>query len=321
MPRIVLATCLLFLTLSCAKKDAGRALLKLSAKHTEGHIQKRYASDSSYYIGYVDYFPETHEFYTSVFFREGHEYPDDDLLTSRLDSVIVYDDDWGRERLPMEEADKWLVLDGLDTLAIYNRKHETICRCPLTRIEYVWNGLESYFVAVFRAADDFPGQSEELYGISAGLPEQYFSPIAAEELKDNTFNDFLLRKLELPSAAQWEMRHYRITPGETMYSVLSSWSHDGMQTRSYLTYFERNKAQVLNEEVDNFHYLNILPVPVFMNGKPLMLVSAGYPSSDVLWDFLAGFDGTAYEAIDYNRIHVRDISQQWNLLLSHRDVK
>lgn len=317
MLRIFLAMSLLSLTLSCARKDAGKGLVKLSGRNTESEsmwgLQKM---DSTYYIGYVDYFPETHEFYTAAFYREGYEYPDEDLLESKLDSVIVYDDDWGRERLPIEEARKLLVLEGLDTLAIYNRRHENICDCPLSRIEYVWNGLESYFVAVFKANDDFPGQTEELYGISADLPDRYLTMFAAEELKDETFNQLLLRKLEVASASQWDMRHYKITPPEAMYSVLSSWSADGSRTRSYLTFFERNKVQILNEEVDNFHYLNILPVPVYVNGRPLLLVSAGYPSSDVLWDYLAGFDGKQYEAIDYNRIHLTDISSEWPTVLS-----
>jgi hypothetical protein len=66
---------------------------------------------------------------------------------------------------------------------------------------------------------------------------------------------------------------------------------------------ENNEVRILNEEKDNFHYLNILPVPIQVNGKPLLLISAGYPSSDVLWDYLAAFDGAAYQAMDYNRIH------------------
>lgn len=319
MLRILLAVCLLSSVFSCARKDAGLGLLKFSGNSSSDSgtgLNADLAADSTYYIGYVDYFPETREFYTALFHREGHEYPDEDLLESKLDSVIVYDDDWGRERLPLEEAQELLVLDGLDTLAIFNRAHESICHCPLTRVEYVWNGVESYFIAVFKANEDFPGQTEELYGISENLPEKYLTLFSALELKDETFDQFLLKKLDVSQAEVWDMRHYKITPPEAMYSVLSSWSADGNETHSYLTFFERNKAEVLNEEVDNFHYLNILPVPVYMNGKPLLLISAGYPSSDVLWDYLAAYDGSRYEAIEYNRIHLKDISPQWPLVLS-----
>jgi hypothetical protein len=303
MLRTLLAVFLVSMLVACARKDQGRGLLTLTGTSPSPELQ---GEDSTYYIGYVDYFPETHEFYTALSYREGFEYPDEDLLESKLDSTIIFDDDWGRERLPIEDAQRILVLEGLDTLAIFNRRHDLICKCPLTRIEYVWNGLESYFIAVFKANKDFPGQTEELYGISASLPEKYFTSFSTDELEDETFNNFLLGKLKVPVAGQWEMRHYRVTPPEAMYSVLSSWSSSG--SRSYLTFFERNKAQILNEEVDNFHYLNILPVPIFVNDKPLMLISAGYPSSDVLWDYLAVFDGTRYEAVEYNRIRADLVS-------------
>ncbi len=316
MLRIALMVFLLSVVFSCARKDSWTGVQKLSGRSGGGLVSQDPVAelDSTYYIGYVDYFPETHEFYTAVFYREGREYPDEDLLESKLDSVIVYDDDWGRERLPIAEAGELLVLEGLDTLAIYNRMHEEICKCPLTRIEYVWNGLESYFIAVFKADDDFPGQTQELYGISADFPGEYQTMFMAEELRDDTFNRFLLRKMDAADTSRWSMRHYRLTPPEAMYSVLSSWSADGNRTRSYLTYFERNKVEILNEEVDNFHYLNILPIPVYMNGKPLLLVSVGYPSSDVLWDYLAGYDGSQYEAINYNRIHLKDINPAFSAI-------
>ena len=87
-------------------------------------------------------------------------------------------------------------------------------------------------------------------------------------------------------------------------------------SESYLTISEKDRTQILNEEIDNYHYLNILPVPVQMNGKPLLLISAGYPSSDVIWDYLAGYDGLRYEALDFNRIHLKDLSLQWSPVLS-----
>ena len=115
------------------------------------------------------------------------------------------------------------------------------------------------------------------------------------------------------------MRHYRIAEHETTYSVISSYSMDTNEMQSYLTSFENNKVRILNQELDNFHFLNILPLPVHMNGKPLLLISAGYPSSDVLWDYLAGFDGKRYEAIEYNRVHLKSIIRPWPAVLSQAE--
>ena len=324
MMRILMALGLLSLAIACAQKDAGKGLAKLSgrAANPENSViddtPEASGMDSSLYIGYVDYFPETREFYTALYYRDGHEYPDEDLLESRLDSVIMYDADWGRERLPMQEARKMLELSGLDTLSVFNRRHELICHCPLVRVEYLWNGLESYFIAVFSSDGEPFEQTEELYGISGHFPLPEHNLFTAEELIDGAYNEFVSRTLEMSASIQWNMRHYRIMPSETVYSIISSSDLNSNEVVSYLAFNEGNDVRILNEELNNFMFLNILPVPVYMNGKPLLLISAGYPSSDVLWDYLAGFDGMRYEAIDYNRINVKNISSRWSGIFSRR---
>jgi hypothetical protein len=112
------------------------------------------------------------------------------------------------------------------------------------------------------------------------------------------------------------MRHYRITSPETTYSINSSYSEESDEGNSYLTILDDNTVRIVNEAEDDSRYLNILPVPVMVNGKPLLLISAGYPSSDVLWDYLAAFDGQRYEEVRFNRVHLKDISPQWPIVLS-----
>ena len=315
MMRILMALSLISLAVACAHKDAGLVKVSGYAPNSQNSfaddLPDKVAADSTYYIGYVDYFPETREFYTALFYRDGHEYPDEDLLESRLDSVILWNEDWGRERLPMEEAKKMLLLTGLDSLSVFNRRHELICRCPLTRVEYLWNGLESYFIAVFSSDGKPFEQTEELYGMSGHFPLKGRTLFSAEEVTDPVYNEFLRKKLQINTAVQWDMRHYRILPSETTYSLISSNEMETDEITSYLALSEGSEVRILNEELNNFHFLNILPVPVHMNGKPLLLISAGYPSSDVLWDYLAGFDGVHYEVIDYNRIHLKNISAPW----------
>ncbi|MGC1240337.1 MAG: hypothetical protein WA874_02055 [Chryseosolibacter sp.] len=312
MMRIIMALTLSALTLACAHKDAGKGYLKLSgrnnASENENASDGSSPFDSTFYIGYVDYFPETKEFYTALFYREGHEYPDEELLESKLDSVISFDEDWGRERLPMAEARKLLILSGLDTLTIFNRKHQLIGKSPLCRIEYLWNGLESYFIAVYESDGTLAEQTEELYGISSDYSALIGTSFLTEEISDGSLNEFLVKKLGISRRVNWDMRHYRIAPPESTYSIISSYSMESNEGFSYLTNLESNKVRILNEEVNNFHFLNILPVPIYVNGKPLLLISAGYPSSDVIWDYLAGFNGNGYEALDFNRVHMRRVN-------------
>lgn len=311
MMRMLLAITLFVLTLACAQKDPGKGLNKLSGRKTTpesepSRKQIQVSFDSTFYIGYVDYFPETREFYTPLFYQKGHEYPDEDILESRLDSVIAFEEDWGRERLPMEEAQEMLVLSGLDSIAIYNRRHQLVCRSRLIRVEYLWNGMESNFVAVFQSDGSPVEETHELYGVSAGL-SCYETGFQEEELQDARINELLIERMNISRAVKWDMRHYRIDPLQAVFSVVSGYAMDLNKGTSYLTVMEHNDVQILNEEIDNFQFLNILPVPVMVNGRPLMLVSAGYPSSDVIWNYLAWYDGEKYDPVDYNRIHVRNL--------------
>ena len=310
--RIVLAISLIALASACAHQDPAKSLLKMPVnKLTAGEIKKlpdtQESTDSTFYIGYVDYFPETKEFYTNLYYRTGHENPDEELLESKLDSVIVLDDDWGRERLPMEEAKKLLVLSGLDTLFIYNRRHELVCDASLTRVEYLWNGMESFFIAVLKPNCTFHQQTGELYGISAAYPTLGIAALSAEEIEDENLNRDLIRKMNLNPRLTWRMRHFRMAQRAGIYSVISSYQMDSNEGDSYLTSLDGSQVKILNHEVNNFHFLNILPLPVDVNGKPLLLISAGYPSSDVLWDYLAAFNDETYEAVDYNRIDPKTI--------------
>jgi hypothetical protein len=313
MMRIAMLLSLLGIALGCAHKDPGKSNIKLSGRNatTAPEILNPEAVDASFdstfYIGYVGYFPETKEFYTALFYKEGYENVDEEILEPKFDSVIISDVDWGRERLPMEEADKMLVLSGLDTIYIYNRRHQLISKAPLSRVEYLWNGLESYFIGVFKCGGTVTEQAEALYGISYNYPGFNASSFSAEEIEDDKLNKSLIGKLNIDPAMNWNMRHFRTKPHEATYSIISSYAMDSNEAQSYLTAIENSEVTILNQEFNNFHFLNILPLPMEVNDKPLLLISAGYPSSDVLWDYLAAFDGTTYEVVDYNRINPKAI--------------
>jgi hypothetical protein len=311
MMRNIMVASLAALTLACAHRDAGKnqtiSKIRSSSVGSRVSLQRPQSPDSSLYIGYVDYFPDTREFYTALFFQEGHEYPDEELLESKLDSVIVYEEDWGRERLPMEEAEKFLVLSNLDTLYIFNREHTLVATATFKRVEYLWNGLENYFIAVFTSDGKLEAQTEELYGISAGYAGFELTAFSAKEIEDRRLNENLVEKLHINPALHCDMRHFKLTAKEDTYSVISAYASHSNEGESLLTFLGKDEVKILNREINNFHFLNILPLPIEVNEKPLLLISAGYPSSDVLWDYLAGYNGVSYEPIDYNRIPYRSL--------------
>ena len=194
------------------------------------------------------------------------------------------------------------MLSGLDTLFIYDRSHTLVSTARFRRVEYLWNGMESFFIAVFEPDAGFAGQTGELYGISESYTSLGVPVSAAGEFEDRKLSEQLIAKMKLDRSRHWEMRHFRTGESGKILSIISSYAIESNEGQSYLTSFSGNEVQILNHEVNNFLYLNILPLPIAVNGAPLLLISAGYPSSDVLWDYLAGFDGSTYQAIEHNRI-------------------
>jgi len=313
MKPLVLVVGLWCLTVSCAHKDAGKSILKLSANTSAPEVittqqQKVNAYfDSTLYIGYVDYFPETSEFFTALFFKDGFEEPDEEVLASKLDSLVFSEEDWSRERLPMSEARRMLVLSGLDTIFIFNRRHQLVSKATLSRVEYLWDGMEGYFIGVFNGDKKFSAQTEELYGVSSHYLPLKTAAFACEEIEDEKLNNKLLGSLHIDPFSTWDMRHFKVNPDKATYSIVSTYKLNSEEGQSYLTELKNNEVKILGQQTNDYHFLNILPLPMQVNNQPLLLISAGYPSSDFLWDYLAAFDGSSYQPLDYNRIHPKSL--------------
>jgi hypothetical protein len=313
MKRIIFVLGLLCISIACAHKDAGKSVLKLSGNTSAPEVTTAQEEkvnayfDSTLYIGYVDYFPETQEFFTALFFKDGFDEPDEEMLASKLDSLIFSEEDWSRERLPMKEAQRMLVLSGLDTIYIFNRRHQLVSKATLSRVEYLWDGMEGYFIGVFDGDKEFSVQTEELYGISSHYLPLRVPAFSCDEIEDEKLNNKLLGKLHIDPFANWDMRHFKINPEKVTYSIVSTYKMNSEEGQSYLTELRNNEVKVLSQQTDDYHYLNILPLPMQVNNQPLLLISAGYPSSDFLWDYLAAFDGSSYQPLDYNRIHPKSL--------------
>lgn len=77
--------------------------------------------DSSVYVGVVDAFDSTGEFYISIFslpHRESENYFE--VLPGKTDSVIYEDIESQRNRIPMNIAREYFNLSGLERISVYN---------------------------------------------------------------------------------------------------------------------------------------------------------------------------------------------------------
>jgi hypothetical protein len=248
---------------------------------------------SSIYIGLVSYFPETKEFYTSLY--SGYTNPDHDAMYEKLDSVIVSSEELRRERVPMEDARKHFLLQGLDTILIYSSKHRFVSEAVLVRVEYFEEIIDGGYIAVFKAADREVTDTE-FYGVTARKKTVDYRDFYTEQLEDERLTDIVIQKLGKDTSGMYVGWHVRVMPMNTIYSAISN------DNESFLSEMNKDGAVILKQMEEDELLTGFLPLPYAQNGKPLFLMHASVRESDMSWEFLAGFDGKNFSDVKFGRI-------------------
>lgn len=254
-----------------------------------------YHGDSTFYIGFVEYFPDTKEYYTQLYFRKDN--PDVNAGNKLLDSTIVSDMDFSRERLPMAEAEKMLVMENMDKLFIYNKNHELITTGSLIRVESLFEAISSQFIAVYKPDKVVADKNEPLYGITAGSAGYEIPNFSVQEVKDQKLTEAILKKLDIDTSGL-VIEHYKILPYNSIYSCLST------NQVSYITELKGDSLTILSFVNDDTIISGIFPLPIQVNNRPALLISGGVRESDYLWDYLAVFKDSSYVPAERDRLRI-----------------
>lgn len=254
-------------------------------------------ADSTFYIGFVHYFPETKEFYTSLYYR-ADEADDGDALDKLLDSTVYEDQETSRKRLPLTVASQWFVTEDIHKLFIYNSQHERVTTASLVRIEKLDGPLESEFIAVYKPETVAVEDNESYYGITSEKHGYQVMPVSIQEVEDPELDQAIMQHLKLGSQ-DLRMSHYRIQPGNSVYSAVSS------DREAYITELKESNLKVLAERHDDTFFAGILPLPIQVSERPLLLVNEAVQESDVAWSYLAVFQDSAYVPANRGRMRIR----------------
>jgi hypothetical protein len=248
--------------------------------------------DSTVYIGAAGYFPDTKEFYIPLYYRlESDNYVDPE----KLDSIISEKEGNVRKRLPLAEAVKEFYLEEMEHVLLFNSDNEFLGRLSLKRVEYMEDQISSQFVAVYPAIKLAHNPDDLHYAVSANyspLPKDSFD---VEELEDVALDTAVLHGVNLAQSSRCVTNHFKVLPAGNIYSILSN------DTVSLLTETIDNHTTVL-QEGDDFHFGNIMPLPISVYGKPIILVYYYVPETDVTGNFISAFNGTSYEGASYGRV-------------------
>ena len=309
--KIVLCVFLLLIITSCTQRGRpveDKSDLSVSSQPSAGaeddtadapesNDDLRYHPDSTFYIGFVNYFPETKEFYTSLYYR-ADEVDDGDALDQLLDSTIYEDAETTRKRLPMTVARKWFVTDDIHKLYVYNSLHELVTAASLVRIEKLDGVIESEFIAVYKPEAFIAEDQASYYGITSKDHGYQVMPVSIREVKDPELDQSIIQHLK-PGTQEFSISHYKILPGNVVYSAVSS------ERESYITELKASNFKILAERHDDTFFSGILPLPIQVNERPLLLVDEAVQESDVAWSYLAVFEDSTYVPVTRGRMRIR----------------
>ncbi len=259
-------------------------------------------SDRTLYINKMGYFAETDEFYVSLLFKEPITIDYFDSLTNKADSAVFEDDFFSRSRLPMPVAKEAFDLRSLDEVKIYNDHHRFLTIARLVRVEYVVD-VNGYFVAVFKPKERVSDDEDGFYCI--GREDVDLSSIETQRIKSEELTERIKKELAIRPHYIWSVEHVHVQPDNTTYSIFA-FAEDSGETVSYLTEFGDDGLKVLYKLQDEIAFYGILPVPVKIREKPVLLLHIVLPESDAVDEHvLATYDGNEYRLVENHRVELR----------------
>lgn len=257
------------------------------------------------YIGDMYYLPQICEWFTRVHFKPEHTDTGEKELLPALDSVITGSSNLTRRRVPMDQARKYFILSGLDSVFVFNMTHDLLAKVALAGVELIERGGDRKFVAVY-AAPRFERDAEELYYcVSQQLPDHFIAGFSYSQINDPTLENYVLHQLQPNGTVQARIGNVAVRPSGVTYSVITT------PQRSYLTELIDSKVNILKDMNGRYRIERIVPLPYEFNSRPLLLGFLYVPGTDERLVSLAVFtDYQEYRFLYQNRIRLKSIGRE-----------
>lgn len=286
--------------LACSQKSPTENVLDSTVVNTVQDDSPQFPEDSSFFIGLVMPFPRTSEYYVPLYYlgsvKEEHPH---EFLETKLDSLIDRNDEDGtRRQLPLSIAKKYFRLSGLSRISIYNQRGDLVTDATLKRIEYLEGLIESEFVAVFTPMIPSWFTKDVAYCTTTAPDAYRFVHVTTQEVENKALTKKLMAQLELDSAKVINVKHLQMQPYNRIYSAIN------LDKGSLLIETSGNESAVVLETNDDDAILEILPVHIEINQKPVLLITSGVHETDMVWTSLAVFTSTKYQRMDGSRVKI-----------------
>jgi hypothetical protein len=246
-------------------------------------------ADSLGFVGFIDAIEGTDELYTDLFFRKDSFQNMYDFLARSSDSLVYQDDQIKRSALPFPVAQEYFDLRGLNSVELFDARNQLLGTARLQRIEFYEEVVEAGFVAVFKM--DKQSSKEPQYCLSKGM--------GLSIIKDVRYAIRILKRADgeiqkqIVTTHPGVLREIEFMPANKRYLVISG------DTSEHI--FESETGNILYQSKQSETIIRVIPVPIEVNGRPLLLVSFSEPETDIFWERLLRFNGERYEFSPRNR--------------------
>lgn len=246
------------------------------------------------------YLPETAEYYTPLFFNSDYDEDDTHAVESLSDSVVYQAAKIIRKRIPTKTAEAIFMMDDLDSLYILDARNGEIFTGSLLRVEYMDNGVENKFMAVYAA--NLPGTdpAERYYCTSEPLADRYINDFSYRIVNDKSLNQYIVHRLNRSRSVNWNITNIEVLPSRATYSIVNSASE------SFVTELYNDKFDVVITMNEGHRIENIVPLPFEFNEHPLMFITVSRRGQTSLKTSLAMFaDYLEYKFVNGNRFRIK----------------
>jgi hypothetical protein len=246
--------------------------------------------DTTAYVGFASSFRTT-----EPYIRLQRHHLGEFEITDWFDSTIEEEGNYRRVRLHLDSVARYFDLSKLDTLLLYDGVHDFQKVLKLRHTEWEEDlGLEQV-VAVYN--NHFESIDRPEYVLSPNIRHAIIEGFKSSVVKDKILDEKIINDLKLKRESTQVMLHVKLDHSGVVYSIVT------VEDKSHIIETNAGHCEIILEQTDGSFFYYLLPVPILVKGKPLLLVTLGMPDTESHGlEYLIAYDGKVYEFLSQNRI-------------------
>ncbi len=234
------------------------------------------SSENSLLVGVLNDFYESEGFYIELYYSENYSDETINLLAENHGEIIYQGEEMARTNVPLDVVKKYLEVDFIDSLYVFNEMQEIVDSITLQNVEYLDAMIESNYLASYNHSKDL---DEKLVISKTGHLKNLKKSPSFQKGKKSLVEELKLNIDPLAIGEVFELNHNKDT-----FHIFS------YTDKEYNHHIFSLKNRNITDTIDQYQINRIRPVPLASEGKIYYIVYAAVPDTDHSWTQLLGID-------------------------------